>query len=206
MKSFNLSSSECFCPDNTKISTMSAAYWSIDAILAEETKVKCSFPESLHGYGFLDVNHSSKLPKNTTVQLPFWSVLPLLQLGLVNVTIPPIFHQKVKDDLSASAISINLSHYCPYFFDFSSMILKIMDIDTDGSFSKLLLQAFRDRLVLINDYSQTDHVIVDSQFLNYLDQTELKLYRCGLNCTQKMTMWEKGEHSTLVSHLKRKRC
>ncbi|KAJ3303606.1 DNA replication complex GINS protein PSF3 [Kappamyces sp. JEL0829] len=167
-------------------------YWSLESILAQETKLKCQFSnlaigqKELHGLGMMEMD------KDLKAELPFWMAEPLAQEEYLTLMTPAMFQSKVLDELRASC-AVNLSQHSNYFYLFAALMIKVMEMAPD--FSNLMVQTFRDRLVRVNDFSQNPQISLDSRdFLMFLDETEKELYRLGVDCVQSMQRWENRHH------------
>lgn len=170
---------------------MADGYWDLDAIACGQTRITATFRTAVFGYGFMENKDRENLDENSVVEMAYWLAKPLALHGTVGLDIPNCFSSLRQDDLYASPQSVNLASLCPYFFRFGANVLRILDI---ANLAKLLLDTFKQRLRLINDYTNSSRIINDlSTFLQFLDATEYRMYEIGLEAAQAKAQWAKRD-------------
>ncbi|KAI8914734.1 hypothetical protein DFJ77DRAFT_541252 [Powellomyces hirtus] len=164
-------------------------YWDMDAILSEQQKIPCFFHSNVPGYGFLEGNHEVDLSANVKVELPYWLAAKIALDDYIDLEVPPCFSQRIRNDLNASPTSVNLNRLCAYYYRFGVKIINLID---DERLPQILTEAFRARLPLIMDYTQTSRLRTDrSEFIYSLDETERELYKLGHETVTEMTHWDR---------------
>ncbi|KAI9012745.1 hypothetical protein BC832DRAFT_589730 [Gaertneriomyces semiglobifer] len=183
---------------------MNEDYWDIDAILADQSRIPCSFRMDVPGYGFLEGNHDIDLAAGAKVELPYWLAEHLAIHDLVELELPVCFGHRVRNDLAASPMAVNLNRLCPYFYRFG---VKIINLVVDAMLPTILSNALKARLPLIMDYTQTSKLRTDrSDFIMTLDETEKDIYKLGHESASQMTQWHqrKGTRIKTADVLMRK--
>ncbi|KAI9009089.1 hypothetical protein DFJ74DRAFT_686782 [Hyaloraphidium curvatum] len=168
-------------------------YWDLDAILADHQKLSCFFRDDVPTYGHLRGDASGSLPARSRIELPFWMASELALNEYVDVELPRCFSSRSRNDLLANPNTVELRKLCPYFYEFGMKVFGLLD---ERSLSKLLVDSFASRAQLIMDYTQSRVYgglgasdAVQDRFKNYLDETELKLYRIGMAAAEAMKRW-----------------
>ncbi|CAO3643384.1 unnamed protein product [Mucor hiemalis] len=139
-------------------------YYNIDSILAEQS-----------------VN------RNQRFELPYWMAKPLAQYtSLISIELPKTFGTRVRNALDASPTSVDFRLLCPYFYLFG---VKLLDLVVDDSLSKILKEAFKERLRDIMNYSQTLGASTGQEFLHKLDETEKEIYKAGQESALHFRQW-----------------
>ncbi|KAI9357408.1 hypothetical protein BD770DRAFT_388660 [Pilaira anomala] len=166
-------------------------YYSIDSILAEQTKIPCT---ALIDYS-AEVNlmgDGQPVTRNQRFELPYWIAKPLAQYTLPNdsslilIELPKTFGTRVRNVLDASPTNVDFRLLCPYFYLFG---VKLLDLVVDDSLSKVLKEAFKERLKDIMNYSQTLGASSGQEFLQKLDETEKEIYRAGQESALHFRQW-----------------
>lgn len=86
------------------------------------------------------------------VELPYWLAAPLFQRGIVDVSIPKFYGQKVREDLMMDAKVRSLYDLCPYFYRFSAKLMSIIRGDDHSSISKTILRVVAHRPFAPREY------------------------------------------------------
>lgn len=90
----------------------------LDAILSEEERIPCVFQMDAQGLGFLDpTNDRSNLQQGAKVELPLYMAKALTQRGMTEMELPKHYELKMRHNIAASALNINLKEYTPYYFE-----------------------------------------------------------------------------------------
>lgn len=93
-------------------------YLDIDTLLSEEERVPCVFRIEVPGLGFLDPsNDETYLPEGARVELPLWMAETLLSKRMVIMELPKHFDKKMRDNIAAGALNLNLREYSNYFYE-----------------------------------------------------------------------------------------
>ncbi|KAJ3384910.1 DNA replication protein [Lobulomyces angularis] len=165
------------------------SYYCLDLILTDNQKIPCSFYEQVPGYGFLSRATEKILPPNVEVELPYYIAEQLVLNGLVDMKEPSCFSQKVRDDLDASYIAVNLHSLCPNFYTFGAKMLNLID---DDELLNNLITTYKSRLLTISDYTQTSKLIIDRfTFVDSLDESEKDVYKKGYESEISIRNWMK---------------
>lgn len=177
-------------------------YWQLDEIIADHQKIPCYFHLTIPGYGFIEGNNDHdvcrqyylarfrslvilmlmlgfahyahsffrQLAPNVRVELPYWLAEHLALNDHIELDLPKCFSQRTRNDLNAAPTCVNLNRLCPYYYRFG---VKIIDLIVDETLPQVLANAFKQRLPLIMDYTQTSRLRTDrSEFIQSLDETE----------------------------------
>lgn len=166
-------------------------YYNIDSILAEQTRIPCT---ALHEYsaGANLTGDGQPVNRNQRFELPYWQAKPLAQYTLTNsdslisIELPKTFGTRVRNALDASPTSVDFRLLCPYFYLFG---VKLLDLVVDEALSKVLKEAFKERLRDIMNYSQTLGASTGQEFLHKLDETEKEIYKAGQESALHFRQW-----------------
>ncbi|EJD01215.1 GINS complex, Psf3 component [Fomitiporia mediterranea MF3/22] len=129
-------------------------YYSIDAILAENQKVQCTFKVDVPDLGYLDGGSDRDIKALSKLQLPFWLTPMLLYSDFADCTVPHAFNQRVRNALNADATSVKLSGLVGsggLWYAFGRMIAGLVDDEQAQDISEMLSTTFKQRLVNIMD-------------------------------------------------------
>jgi GINS complex subunit 3 len=116
-------------------------YLDIDTLLCEEERVPCIFQSDAKNLAFLDssLDQETDLPQHAKIELPLWLAAALSDRNMVRIEIPKQFGPKMRDELMADAISVNLREHSYYFFEVG---LKLSRITRDDDLQRTLRVSF----------------------------------------------------------------
>ncbi|KAF9427484.1 DNA replication protein [Podila epigama] len=175
-------------------------YYDIDAILAEDQNIKCVFQENVPGLAWLEGGHDSMLKAGARVDIPFWLAREIVQNeeGGVDVAIetPEFYNTKVRNGLRADATMVDLPKLCPNFFRFGTQYLQLAD---DPQLGQVLGDAFKARLQLTMDHTQSGGNNSGAEYLDRLDETERELYKAGLESSASLHQWNQQSFGRIRS-------
>ncbi|KAI6034322.1 hypothetical protein BKA83DRAFT_4188261 [Pisolithus microcarpus] len=148
-------------------------YFSIDAILAENQKIQCTFkvdvPEVGHLGGGNDRDASAilfpirahsrikQIKAPAKLPIPMWLAYIILLSEWADLTIPAPFGPRVRNALKADPRSVRLSALVGaggLWYGFGKMIMDILDDEQANIMSDVLTKAFRGRLTEVIDQAQ----------------------------------------------------
>ncbi|KAL5530198.1 PSF3 [Sanghuangporus sanghuang] len=132
-------------------------YYSIDAILAQNQKVQCTFKTDVPDLGYLDGGSDRDIKALSKLQLPFWLTPMLLMSDFADCTVPQAFNQRVRNALNADPKSVKLSGLVGSggpWYAFGKMIAGMLDEEQAQEISEILSNTFKQRLVDIMDQAQ----------------------------------------------------
>ncbi|KAJ9104404.1 hypothetical protein QFC20_004540 [Naganishia adeliensis] len=84
-------------------------YYSINAILADNHKLSCTFTLDVAGIGFLEGGNERDIKQYAKAELPFWMAERLSFHGFTTFPIPAPYSPRVRSALNASPTSVALS-------------------------------------------------------------------------------------------------
>ncbi|KAF9028501.1 DNA replication protein [Haplosporangium bisporale] len=175
-------------------------YYDIDAILAEDQNIKCVFQENVPGLAWLEGGHDIMLKAGSRIDIPFWLAREIVQNeeGGVDVAIetPEFYNGKVRNGLRADAAMVDLPKLSPNFFRFGTQYLQLAD---DPQLAKVLVEAFKSRLQLTMDHTQSGRNSSGAEYLNRLDETERELYKAGLESSASVHQWNQQSFGRIRS-------
>ncbi|KAF8484506.1 GINS complex Psf3 component [Russula ochroleuca] len=132
-------------------------YYSIDSILSENQKIRCTFKVDIPDMGHLDGGHERDIKAQSKVQLPLWLAFILIYSDYADFTIPSPFSSRVRNALNAEAKSVRLSALVGaggLWYGFGKIIMRLLDDVPANEMSELLTKTFRNRLVEVIDQAQ----------------------------------------------------
>lgn len=179
----------------------SNGYFNIEDIMASQERIHCKFEIEVANMGFLD---SSSIDENikvgTKLDLPAWLVKSLYndKFKFVSIDIPKWYKNFYHEILKADANVVDLRKMGPYYYDFGSLLVSIIDPDIGQSVAKILLWTFRNRFRRIMDLSsQTDHRDLYKAICK-LDITETEIYKAGQADMMGFIKWQRREFCKLL--------
>ncbi|KAI8853047.1 hypothetical protein BC829DRAFT_383628 [Chytridium lagenaria] len=179
---------DAFFDDEDDIPTVDGGYWDVDDFLAESQKIPCFFQSNVPKYGFLEGNLEDDLSKDARVELPFWLAEPLASENLVEIEYPRCFRPRIRNDIIASPIAINIQEQCPFFYHLGSKLVQLVD---DLSLSQILSMAYSTRLVTVMEHAQSQVSLGSSKedFMRTLDESEKKVFKLANVTVIAMREW-----------------
>lgn len=135
----------------------------LDAILSEEERIPCQFSVDAIGLGFLDPsNDRPHLQQGARVELPLYMAKALKTRNIIDMELPKHYDHKMRDNIAASALNINLKEFTPYYFEVGMELAQHLD---DADLQNTVRIAFcgdRYRSLMINALSRSVHNLVSS--------------------------------------------
>lgn len=95
-------------------------YYSIDKILAEETKIKIKFKHKIHHFGFFVNDLYTDIKENLNVDIPLYISIFFLK-NKHCVLCNDIISENTKNDLQANSSLVNLNSISSFFYDLVSI-------------------------------------------------------------------------------------
>lgn len=127
----------------------------LDAILSEEERIPCQFSVDAIGLGFLDPsNERPHLQQGARVELPLYMAKALKTRNIIEMELPKHYEHKMRDNIAASALNINLKEFSPYYFEVGMELAQHLD---DADLQNTVRIAFcgdRYRSLMINALSR----------------------------------------------------
>eukprot|EP01135_Chromosphaera_perkinsii_P007619 Nk52_evm75s914 gene=Nk52_evmTU75s914 len=174
---------------------MTSNYYDLNAILAEELSVGCTFRISASNLGHFDQGSDNiHLEEGTNVELPLWLASILRKRNMVDMDTPNIFGPKYRASLKADASTVDLHSWCPHYYDVG---MKIANLMGEPNLGPDLKQAFLDRFHLIMDLSLNSAHEDTSAFTSKLDELERQLFMSGFRAVIEYHKW----HSRKIGKL-----
>jgi len=85
-------------------------YFSIEAILAENQRIQCTFKDETPGMGHLGGGTERDIAMLSKIQLPLWLAYTIIYSDWADFNIPTPFGSRVRNALKAEARSVRLSN------------------------------------------------------------------------------------------------
>lgn len=167
-------------------------YWDLDSIIADQQKVPCFFKSDVPGLGFLEGNLDNDLNKDNRIDLYFWLAQPLAMGNYVDMELPACFHERVRNDLNASAVAVDIKQLSPYFYKIGTNIVQLTGNTPELNLTGILNQALIERISTIVDHAETaktSNRADQTKFLMSLDETEREIYKLARTSMSSVDMW-----------------
>ncbi|OWZ21623.1 hypothetical protein PHMEG_0003796 [Phytophthora megakarya] len=176
------------------------SYLDMDAILAEDERIKCTFATDALDCGFLDPScREPDLAKHAAVELPLWLARPLAKLGHATVTPPHYLTKRFRRMLKAGPSSVNLREFSSYVLEVGQQLMPYVTEDEQREIDEILRLCFggeRYRDVLNNAMSSLDEDT--TEFTRKLTQDEKKLFDAGIRDAKDFIQW-KGRNAETIT-------
>ncbi|KAG0287149.1 DNA replication protein, partial [Dissophora globulifera] len=114
----------------------------------------------------------------------------------MDIETPEFFGPKVRNGLRANAAMVDLPKLCPSFFRFGTHFLQLID---DPALARVLEEAFKSRLQMTMDHTQSGGTSNSTDYLNRLDETERELYKAGLESSASVHQWNQQSFGRIRS-------
>lgn len=102
----------------------------VQNLLCEEQRVKVRFLQNTPWTGVLalaeDGEHDSFIAKGTVLMIPLWLARTLQEHGTIQILPPRQFGPRIRDDLIADAMTVNLHEISPYWYELGSKLSKLL--------------------------------------------------------------------------------
>ncbi|CED85258.1 Multiple inositol polyphosphate phosphatase [Phaffia rhodozyma] len=186
-------------------------YWSIDAIIADNQKLPCTFQLDVQGLGYLDGGNESDIKELAKSEIPFWLVQTLAINDFVTFNIPQAFSNRVRNALNAESRSVKLSNLVGglgMWYGFGRRLVGILDDPQATYLSTLLLTTFKFRAPEIQDQAQhaasiTSHAQASlgsgtgaGEFRDGLEGEERELFAIAQDSARRMKHWYDSNSSS----------
>ncbi|KIJ70263.1 hypothetical protein HYDPIDRAFT_104950 [Hydnomerulius pinastri MD-312] len=181
-------------------------YFSIDAILAENQKIQCTFKVDIPDMGHLGGGSDRDIKALSKVPIPIWLAYIVLYSDWADFTIPSPFGPRVRNALKAEPRSVKLSALVGaggLWYGFGKMIMDILSDEQANGMSELLTQTFRGRLTEVIDQAQHFAALgpaggggpagdAAQSFREGLDGTERQLFALAQDSAKRTKRWHEG--------------
>ncbi|KIK95133.1 hypothetical protein PAXRUDRAFT_827317 [Paxillus rubicundulus Ve08.2h10] len=178
-------------------------YFSIDAILAENQKIQCTFKVDVPDMGHLGGGSDRDIKALTKVPIPIWLAYIVLYSDWADFNIPAPFGPRVRNALKAEPRSVKLSALVGaggLWYGFGKMIMDILSEEQANGMSEVLTQTFRGRLTEVIDQAQHFATLGPAggassdaaQFREGLDVTERELFSLVQDSAKRTKLWFEG--------------
>ncbi|KAF5333299.1 hypothetical protein D9611_002228 [Ephemerocybe angulata] len=178
-------------------------YFSIEAILAENQKVQCTFKHEIPNMGHLGGGTDRDIAVLSKIQIPMWLAYIIIYSDWADFNIPTPFGLKVRNALKAEATSVRLSNLVGsggLWYGFGKMIMDMLSEDQAGEMSEMMTKAFKARVVELVDQAQHFAAIgaggsggssgdVAQSFREGLDSTEREIFSLAQASAKRMKAW-----------------
>jgi len=185
-------------------------YFSIEAILAENQKIQCTFKHDIPGMGHLGGGTERDIAMLSKIQLPLWLAYTVIYSDWAEFNIPAPFGSRVRNALKAEACSVRLSNLVGaggFWYGFGKTIMEILSEDQANGISEMLTKAFRSRLLEVVDQAQ--HFAALGQvgaggssgnssqlFREGLDVTEREIFALAQESAKRTKNWYEDNNRT----------
>ncbi|KDR83336.1 hypothetical protein GALMADRAFT_235410 [Galerina marginata CBS 339.88] len=178
-------------------------YFSIEAILAENQKIQCTFKHEIPGMGHLGGGSERDIALLSKVQIPIWLAYTIIYSDWAEFNIPAPFGLRVRNALKANACSVRLSNLVGaggLWYGFGKTIMDILSDNQANEMSDMLTKAFQERLVEVIDQAQHFAALgvagsggssgnVAQVFREGLDTTERELFSLAQESAKRIKLW-----------------
>ncbi|KAL0949600.1 hypothetical protein HGRIS_009647 [Hohenbuehelia grisea] len=178
-------------------------YFSIEAILAENQKLQCTFKYDIADMGHIGGGNERDLKALSKRQIPLWLAYTIIYSDWADFTIPTPFSSKVRNALKAESRSVRLSSLVGaggLWYGFGKTIMEMLSDDQGLELSETLTKAFVARLTEIVDQAQHFAALgaagssrpggdATSAFREGLDGTERELFSLAQESTRRSKKW-----------------
>lgn len=167
---------------------MNSDYFSVDAILAENQKVQCTFRQKIPDMGHLGGGSERDISESQKIQLPVWLAYTVLYSQWANFNIPGPFSQRVRNALRADACSVRLSNQVgagSTWYGFGKTIVDLLDDEQAADLSQLLSSTFRSRLPEITDQAHHFAALNSASGSGHKSNDTAQLFREGLDVVER---------------------
>ncbi|CAJ1349003.1 unnamed protein product [Effrenium voratum] len=173
-------------------------YWDIDEILAEEQEVAIKSFHDIAGGGFLYPSSGAAKPRDlkegAKVGVPFWLAQKLARRNCVEVALPAILDEAIRETLQSDPVVCRLGEKSRYYFEVG---FKLAALRKDDQLREILLNAFmhrfRDLLGLTSSFGDPSRPDVtqpvQSQFLSSLTGLEEDFYKGAQEAESHFKRW-----------------
>ncbi|PPQ95487.1 hypothetical protein CVT26_008515 [Gymnopilus dilepis] len=178
-------------------------YFSVEAILAENQKIQCTFKHAIPGMGHLGGGSERDIAVLSKMQIPIWLAYTIIYSDWAEFNIPQPFSSRVRNALRADACSVRLSNLVGAggsWYGFGKTIMDILSDEQANEMSQMLTKAFRERLVDVIDQAQHFAALGQANaggtsgnaaqsFREGLDTTERELFSLAQESAKQIKRW-----------------
>ncbi|KAI5451781.1 DNA replication protein [Naganishia albida] len=187
-------------------------YYSINAILADNHKLSCTFTLDVAGIGFLEGGNERDIKQYAKAELPFWMAERLSFHGFTTFPIPAPYSPRVRSALNASPISVALSGLVGaqgWWYTFGSRIFGLLEERQGREGREVLRRAFIHRLPVLQDLAthygasaaidsgggsgsgngSGSGLVAGEAFMEGMDAEERELFAIGQDGERKIKVW-----------------
>ncbi|KAF8665751.1 hypothetical protein AX16_000199 [Volvariella volvacea WC 439] len=189
---------------------MEGDYFDIEAILAENQKIQCTFKRDLPDLGHLGGGSERDIKEGSKIPIPIWMAYTTIFSDWADFFIPPAFAPRVRNALKAEARSVKLSNLVGAggsWYGFGKAVMDMLESDHAEVISSMLVNTFRHRLGEVIDQAQHFAVLGASGaagsfgdtaqiFREGLDITERELFTLAQESTAMTKRWYEGSDRT----------
>jgi len=182
---------------------MERDYFSVEAILAENQKIQCTFKHDLPDLGHLGGGSERDIKTLSKIPLPLWLSYTVLYSDWADFNIPLPFGARVRNALKAEARSVKLSSLVgagSSWYGFGRTIMNMLDDSQAHGMSDMLAKAFRLRLLEVIDQAQHFAALgpaggggttgdTAQSFREGLDATERELFTLAQESAKRTKQW-----------------
>lgn len=179
-----------------------ADYFSVEAILADNQKVQCTFKHEIKNMGHLGGGSERDIPVLSKMQLPIWLAYILIYSDWADFNIPAPYTTRVRNALKAEACSVRLSSLVGAggsWYGFGKIILDMLSDEQANEMSEMLTKTFKARLVEAIDQAQHFAALgqgggagsgdAAQSFREGLDTTERELFALAQESAKRTKRW-----------------
>ena len=189
-----------------------SSYYSIDAILMEETHTPLKFSCNLLGVAPMIRQEGlyEDIMEGEKAELPFWLVRLLAHKNFAHPIIPPVIGPSFQNKAMADSCCINLYKKCPYFYEYATEFLALprMRRYSPASILTVVRHCFVERLLAIIDHACMNEC-QRNKFISNLATAERSILQIGNQSTASHNKWLKRkaaklEPSDVIAMVKRR--
>ena len=140
-------------------------YWSIDAILTGQQKVKAISKANVIGYGSLAENTDDDLKPDQKMDLPLWLAKELYGLDKINLFTPKYFSEAYRQTLKADSTCVNLKDKSDYFYETAFVLGPVLKTESLTAIVPTVLLTFKERLAMLLTSSENTVTSIESTTL-----------------------------------------
>ncbi|KAG8813279.1 DNA replication protein [Serendipita sp. 411] len=182
---------------------MDNEYYSLEAILAENQKIECTFKLDIPGLGYLDNGADEDLKALTKLQLPYWLAPTVLYADWAEFNMPRPFNSLVQNALIAEARSVKIGALVGEngrWYTFGKMVVDLLNDPQAKELADILKLTLKGRLPDLMDQSQhftgtasaaarSSGDEVGAEFRSGLDATERELFVLAQDSARLVKAW-----------------
>lgn len=182
---------------------MDNEYYSLDAILAENQKIECTFNIEVPGLGYLDNAADEHLKPLTRLQLPYWLAPTMLYTGWAGFNMPRPYNGLVQNAVVAEPRSVKIGALVGEngrWYAFGKMVVDLLSDPQAKELADILRQTFKGRLPDLMDQAQhftgtasaaarTSGDDAGAEFRSGLDATERELFVMAQESARQVKAW-----------------